>query len=198
MTPGLAGPPFPAKAKKGAIVTVASLENPSVPVAVGTCEIDVSALQRVQGAKGHAVGTFHWAGDEIWSWSTSGKPGKDPPEEIEGWDVQEDDAGEVAEGLKNLDLDEDAGGGVSLTAVEEIELPVERAEGVDGEEPAETEAEPEKELTTKGGRSSRCVDIVYIDMKQTLTRPSEQLFSMGSIITSTRTEMHPTSASNFL
>ncbi|KKY28727.1 putative translation machinery-associated protein [Diplodia seriata] len=42
MTPGLQnGPPFPQKAKKGAVVAVASLENPTVPVAVGVCEIDV-------------------------------------------------------------------------------------------------------------------------------------------------------------
>lgn len=87
MTPGLArGPPFPAGATKKSIVAVASLENPSVPRVVGVCEIDVSSLQQVQGAKGHAVRGYHWDGDEIWGWSQSGKPGSDAPDMIEGWD----------------------------------------------------------------------------------------------------------------
>ena len=50
MTPGLAGgPPFPERAKKGTVVAVASTERPSVPMMVGWCEIDVSALGKVQG-----------------------------------------------------------------------------------------------------------------------------------------------------
>lgn len=87
MTPGLArGPPFPSGATKNSIVAVASLERPSVPRVVGVCEIDVSSLQQVQGARGHAVRGHHWDGDEIWGWSQSGKPGSDAPEVIEGWD----------------------------------------------------------------------------------------------------------------
>ena len=86
MTPGLQrGPPFPAKAKEDAIVAVASLENPSVPLVVGICKIDISSLQRVQGVKGHAVEGFHWSGDELWAWSQTGKPGLDAPESIEAW-----------------------------------------------------------------------------------------------------------------
>ena len=87
MTPGLArGPPFPSGATKNSIVAIASLERPSVPRVVGSCEIDVSSLQQVQGAKGHAVLGHHWDGDEIWGWSQSGKSGTDAPEAIRGWD----------------------------------------------------------------------------------------------------------------
>jgi translation initiation factor 2D len=86
MTPGLAnGPPFPSAAMAGAIVAIASTSSPSVPLVVGTCEIDVSTLQQVQGAKGHAVQTITWAGDELWSWSPSGKTGDSPPESIDSW-----------------------------------------------------------------------------------------------------------------
>lgn len=87
MTPGLArGPPFPSGATINSIVAIASLERPSVPRVVGICEIDVSSLQQVQGAKGHAVRGYHWDGDEIWGWSQSGKSGSGAPEIIEGWD----------------------------------------------------------------------------------------------------------------
>ncbi|KAK4633928.1 Translation machinery-associated protein 64 [Fulvia fulva] len=115
MTPGLAGgPPFPPNAKKGAIVAVASTDNPSVPVAVGVCEIDVSALERVQGAKGHAVENMHWAGDELWNYSTGSKPGQEPPEEIDGW-VKVLEARGLAEKVQEMSLDAGEGeGGVPL------------------------------------------------------------------------------------
>ncbi|KAF9870992.1 hypothetical protein CkaCkLH20_11409 [Colletotrichum karsti] len=115
MTPGLfGGPPFPEKARKGAVVAIASLENPSVPVAVGQCEIDVSALQAVRGAKGHAVKNLHWFGDEVWSFSTDGKPGRTAPEEIAGW-VKVLEVRGLIENLSGLSLeDQDEGGGASL------------------------------------------------------------------------------------
>lgn len=115
MTPGLAGPPFPTGATKGAVVAIASLDTPSVPVAVGVCEIDVSELKETRGAKGHAVKTVHWSGDELWDWSTSGKSGTIAPENLEGW------LDGVAEDVRNMDLgieddDREGGdeGGVSL------------------------------------------------------------------------------------
>jgi translation initiation factor 2D len=115
MTPGLVfGPPFPSRAKKGAVVAIASMDKPSVPVAVGVCQVDVSALQKVQGEKGHAVQNMHWCGDELWSYSLSGKSGQQPPEEIEGWaKVLEEQSlsGKTAE--LELEDGEDAGG-VSL------------------------------------------------------------------------------------
>ena len=90
MTPGLArGPPFPSNLVKGSLVAVASVEKPSVPRFVGVCEIDVSSLEKVHGMKGHAVRGYHWDGDEIWSWSQTGKPGLSAPEAIDGWDTNE-------------------------------------------------------------------------------------------------------------
>lgn len=134
MTPGLAGPPFPAKATKGAIVGVASLDSPSVPVAVGICSIDVSKLQTTQGVKGCAVETFHWAGDELWDWSTSGKSGTSAPDSLDGW--LEEDVDGLEEDIRNLDLtveDEDVGG-VSLNAKEPQHNPS-RNHHIDGEDP---------------------------------------------------------------
>ena len=95
MTPGLVGgPPWPAGATKNSIVAVARLESPTVPIWTGTCEFDVSTLGAVHGLKGKAINGIHWAGDEIWAWSslaTSGREhaincGRNPPEAIPGWD----------------------------------------------------------------------------------------------------------------
>ncbi|KAF7186080.1 Eukaryotic translation initiation factor 2D [Pseudocercospora fuligena] len=115
MTPGLAGgPPFPPRAKKGAVVAIAGTDRLSVPVAVGICEIDVSALEQVRGAKGHAVENMHWAGDELWGYSTASKPGQQPPEEIEGWSKVLEERG-LIDKVRDLALDEqEDGGGVSL------------------------------------------------------------------------------------
>ena len=157
MTPGLArGPPFPSKATKGAVVAIASLEKPSVPMVVGVCEIDVSTLQEVQGAKGHAVRGEHWDGDEIWAWSTSGKSGASAPDEIIGWDTDNARA-ELSEGVGQLAVDdheEDADeGGVPLEhKVEDTQKVEPHNEHVEGEDP-QSYAKPdetEKELTTKG------------------------------------------------
>ncbi len=145
MTPGLQrGPPFPSKAKKGALVAVASLETPSVPVAVGTCEIDLGSLDKVQGAKGRAVSILHWAGDELWSWTTSGRPGGEPPDLIEGWDDNKDDHTDLAEHAAAIDLS-DQEGGVRLDGnpgavqTEDASANAEIASGFE-----------DKELTTKG------------------------------------------------
>ena len=88
MTPGLAGPPFPPHAVTGAMVAIASLNSPSVPVAVGTCAIDIASLTSTAGAKGHAVEVMHWVGDEVWSYSTTARPGRQPPEQLEGWQTR--------------------------------------------------------------------------------------------------------------
>ncbi|EME47207.1 hypothetical protein DOTSEDRAFT_145652 [Dothistroma septosporum NZE10] len=115
MTPGLAGgPPFPPNAKKGAIVAVASTDSPSVPIAVGVCNIDVGALDKVQGAKGHAVDNMHWARDELWTYSTGSRPGQEPPEQIDGW-VKVLEARGVAQKVQEMSLDAgDEDGGISL------------------------------------------------------------------------------------
>ncbi|KAF1937258.1 eukaryotic translation initiation factor SUI1 family protein [Clathrospora elynae] len=121
MTPGLQrGPPFPTRATKGAIVAIASLEAPTVPMAVGECEIDVSALDKVQGMKGQAVSTFHWAGDELWSWSSTGKAGREPPDIIEGWDDDRGEEASLAERTAAVDLNDERS-------------QAEKAQGVEGE-----------------------------------------------------------------
>ena len=115
MTPGLArGPPFPSRAEKDSIVAVASLEKPSVPIVVGTCVIEVAALQQVQGVKGHAVRGEHWEGDEIWAWSHGGRPGGLAPDHINEWDA--DDSEQLNQTVDDLSLEspEREEGGVSL------------------------------------------------------------------------------------
>jgi len=155
MTPGLTrGPPFPAKAMKGAIVAVASVQKPSVPQWVGTCEIDVASLQRVQGAKGHAVRGQHWAGDEIWAWSPSRKAGEASPEHIDGWDVSQD-AGSITSGVEHLaidDPDDSEAGGVSLDTIEGTQSYEPHNKHVEGEdaEPYQTVDVSAKDLSTKG------------------------------------------------
>lgn len=154
MTPGLQrGPPFPKGAKKGAIVAVASLEAPTVPMVVGKCEIDVSALDKVQGLKGHAVSTFHWMGDELWSWSSSAKPGLNPPDIIEGWGEHNDEDFSLAEQTAAVDLD-DQEGGISLDANPAERSQAEQTQGVEGESvpgnPDFIDVVDDKELTTKG------------------------------------------------
>ena len=157
MTPGLAGgPPFPVKAKKGAIVAIASTDKPSVPLAVGTCVVDVASLGRVQGAKGHAVQTMHWSGDEIWSYSVSRKPGVSPPDNIPGW-LQDDEIQNIAGRTEGMDIDDDEeeDGGVTLDVGQTTN--VGPGQGFAGEEDKDEKSQEEesaqadvKEMTTKG------------------------------------------------
>ncbi len=158
MTPGLAGPPFPLRATKGALVGVASLERPSVPMVVGVCEIDVSALKAVQGEKGRAVRGIHWDGDELWAWSAGAKVGGAAPEYIKGWDPNEDTTS-ATEGVGRMHMEEDDGedahdgGGVPLHGHTDNPVKgVDRNQHVKGEDaPLYEEVEIEdKELSTKG------------------------------------------------
>lgn len=159
MTPGIQrGPPFPSKAKKNAIVAIASLEKPSVPMVVGICEIDVASLREVQGVKGHAVRGEHWDGDEIWAWSSGGKSGAITPEKIEGWDLEDINA-ILPEDVEQLELDdhEDDGeeGGVALDQVVNKKTKIEpHNEYVEGEDAQPFERVEDKELSTKGEWSS--------------------------------------------
>ncbi|KAF1814564.1 hypothetical protein P152DRAFT_480727 [Eremomyces bilateralis CBS 781.70] len=153
MTPGLAGPPFPSNATKGSIVAIASWDTPSVPMAVGTCVIDVSILTRVQGTKGHAVEPVHWYGDELWDWSPNGIPGKKSPEELESWLQEEDTADGVTQLTEELEL-EDTDGGVPLTDEQNDgnngEAPEPgRQEDDEGEEPDDAPRRPQREYTTQ-------------------------------------------------
>lgn len=157
MTPGLTrGPPFPPGATRGAIVAIASLEKPSVPMVVGVCEIDVVSLHEVRGAKGHAVRGEHWYGDEIWAWSAGGGAGGQAPIELPQWDSQDDVDG-LVEKLNHAaveDSDDEPGqGGVSVvsnptTALKEGQQN-DFVEGEDGTLYEKVELE-QKEFTTKG------------------------------------------------
>ncbi|KAE8154417.1 hypothetical protein BDV25DRAFT_172075 [Aspergillus avenaceus] len=141
MTPGLANePPFPKRAVQGAVVAVAGLDRYTVPLFVGVCEIDVSALGEVQGTKGHAVRGLHWEGDELWAWSSSSRPGQPAPEYLAGWDEEEleeedEEVGEIEEGVDELALGEES----PQAAVEE---PLDESPDEPTEEPAPVEKEP--------------------------------------------------------
>jgi translation initiation factor 2D len=154
MTPGLAGgPPFPAQAKQGAVVAIASTDSPTVPVAVGVCKIDVSALQQVQGAKGHAVETLHWYGDELWSHSTSSRPGQQCPEQVEGWAQVLETRG-LTEKVESLDIEDmDEEGGVSLKDDEihddTLKAQGGRADALEGEDAPTTEDTGSSKLSQK-------------------------------------------------
>ncbi|KAL8704152.1 MAG: hypothetical protein Q9201_002679 [Fulgogasparrea decipioides] len=156
MTPGLAGgPPFPSRATRGSLVAIASLERPRVPVVVGTCEIDVSSLQEVKGAKGHAVRGEHWEGDEIWAWGQGGATGRKAPEEIEGWDSNDGGTG-LEEQIGHVTVDdsedEQGEGGVSVEpAAIETEGDRRRNDFVEGEDgkPYEQLDVDQREFSTK-------------------------------------------------
>lgn len=165
MTPGLQrGPPFPEKATKGAVVAIASLEAPAVPMAVGTCEIDVSALGSVQGMKGHAVSTFHWAGDELWSWNPAGKPGSEPPDGLPGWDDKCEDATLAAQAA-HVHLQDDQEGGIPLGSDPAERSEAEKAQGVEGEDVPSlrdaVEMVDDKELSQKGKSSTAAPELEY-------------------------------------
>jgi translation initiation factor 2D len=144
MTPGLVGgPPWPEKAKEGAVVAVAGLGRDSVPVWVGTCIIDVAGLGRVQGMKGVAVEGIHWAGDEIYNWSQMGSGGREVPDAVAGWQSV---AARLTDDVNDLDIDEDEegqqeDGGVSLS-----QTPAENGHAADADE--DDDREPEREPTT--------------------------------------------------
>ncbi|KAI9652114.1 MAG: hypothetical protein M1831_007200 [Alyxoria varia] len=198
MTPGLAGPPFPTNATKGAIVAVASIEKPSVPAVVGTCLVDVSSLKQTQGVKGQAVQTFHWEGDELWNWSTSGRSGAGAPDGIPEWTNQ---AGHLAERMNSLDVDdedeEEADGGVALSKADQVthNNPPQRNTFVAGEDiPVENVDEnyAEEGMSTKEIDSAFRQAFIYgvyqqlqthrNDPKKGLVFPLSQSFVMSTLV----------------
>ncbi|KAI5818585.1 hypothetical protein BZA77DRAFT_291171 [Pyronema omphalodes] len=105
MIPGLIAP-FPKEAKLGRLVGVADYRKPDVPLAVGVCEVDVSALGEVEGEKGRAVRILHWVGDEVYKWGGGG--GKVPEAlEVPG-EVEEAVDQQVAEKLAGLEMKENS------------------------------------------------------------------------------------------
>ncbi|KAL7270727.1 hypothetical protein RUND412_006553 [Rhizina undulata] len=124
MVPGLIGPPFPRTAKEGRLVAIASSESPTVPLAVGVCELDISTLHHVVGEKGKAVRIVHWVGDEIYNYGGAG--GKVP--EFLKWGNEEDEDldEDLAEEMGGVKLEEDGekqheGGGKGKEKEVEVE-----------------------------------------------------------------------------
>lgn len=90
MIPGLVkarGTKWDQRATRGSIVAVAGMTRDTVPVWVGTCEVDISQFgDDFRSQKGIAVKGLHWEGDEIWNWATvSGAGGKAAPAGLDGW-----------------------------------------------------------------------------------------------------------------
>jgi translation initiation factor 2D len=154
MTPGLAGPPFPSRATKGSLVAVASLQKPTVPLVVGSCEIDIASLKTARGEKGRAVRVLHWQGDELWSWSIAGRGGAFPPDHIDGWDQKApEQLVEVQEGLDELDLKAEEDGGVALTKADidtSSSAAPDKGTGSEEHQLLETSSVEDAPLTTKG------------------------------------------------
>jgi translation initiation factor 2D len=127
MVPGLILPNggFPKTAKEGALVAIASTDRPTVPVAIGVCEIDVFALTETTGKKGKAVKLLHWVGDEIYS---MGGPLGKIPDKLENGD---EDFEKIMDGLE----------GVNVSATD-----AEREKREEGEPPEEDQP---RELETK-------------------------------------------------
>jgi translation initiation factor 2D len=123
-------------------------------MAVGTCAIDVSSLDSVQGKKGHAVQTFHWAGDELWSWTSSSKPGTEAPDYIEGWDEEKQEEPSLATQAAAMHLEDNDVGGIALDSDPAERSAAEKAQGVEGEDPSSIkdsfELVDDKELSQKG------------------------------------------------
>jgi translation initiation factor 2D len=117
MIPGLVktkGSPWDTRAITGAVVAVAGITKDTVPLWVGTCDLDVSKLgDDLRGQKGIAVKGLHWAGDEVWNWRPLGSGGQEPPASIDGWTGLTQDVttsiGEV--NLKDNDNIQDEDGG---------------------------------------------------------------------------------------
>ncbi|KAF5004239.1 hypothetical protein FDECE_9268 [Fusarium decemcellulare] len=102
MVPGLVkaqNAKFDSRAKTGSVVAVAGMKKDTVPLFVGTCQIDVCNLGDVRGQKGVAVKALHWAGDECWSWRPLGSGGQVPPESLEGWQG-------LTAGINNMTLED--------------------------------------------------------------------------------------------
>ncbi|CAJ2509108.1 Uu.00g141340.m01.CDS01 [Anthostomella pinea] len=115
MIPGLVkvmGSSWDARATAGAVVAVAGMKKDTVPMFIGTTEVDVSKLgDNLQGQKGVAVKGLHWAGDEAWSWRPLGSGGREAPESVDGWAGLTGDATNAMAAV-TLDDDNDADGGV--------------------------------------------------------------------------------------
>ncbi|KAK4934204.1 hypothetical protein LTR28_010808 [Elasticomyces elasticus] len=79
-------------------------------------------------------------GDELWAYSTSGKGGKRPPEELDGWRDRNTNVNEGLTGIEHLDLeDEEEDGGVPLDETTRPEPRTPYNNHVEGEEATQKE-----------------------------------------------------------
>lgn len=122
MIPGLVkarGSKWDQRATKGSVVAVAGMTKDTVPVWVGTCDIDISQLgdENFRSQKGIAVKGLHWEGDDIWNWATiAGAGGKAGPDTVDGWRGLGAGLDSTIENLTLSDAGQDSGaeGGVPL------------------------------------------------------------------------------------
>lgn len=121
MIPGLfkaRGSKWDHRATKGSVVAVAGMTRDTVPVWVGTCEVDISQFgDDFRNQKGIAVKGIHWEGDEIWNWATvSGAGGKASPASLDRWKGLGNGVDHDLENLTLGDADEEGeeDGGVAL------------------------------------------------------------------------------------
>ncbi|KAI1854990.1 hypothetical protein JX265_012345 [Neoarthrinium moseri] len=115
MIPGLVkakGTQWDQRAATGAVVAVAGIRKDTVPLWVGTCEVDLRNLPNdLRGQKGVAVKGLHWAGDEAWGWKPLGSGGREAPDGIEGWQgLTHDITAAVDQTILADDRDEGQGG----------------------------------------------------------------------------------------
>ncbi|RSL98984.1 hypothetical protein CEP52_009973 [Fusarium oligoseptatum] len=107
MIPGLIKAPsaeWDSRAITGSVVAVAGMQKDTVPLWIGTCQVDICKLPpSVRGQKGVAVKALHWAGDECWSWRPLGSGGQAPPESLDGWPGLTAGA---AEGIQQMSLED--------------------------------------------------------------------------------------------
>ncbi|KAM0437859.1 hypothetical protein ACHAPT_002224 [Fusarium lateritium] len=108
MIPGLVKAPnaeWDSRARTGSVVAVAGMQKDTVPLWVGTCQVDICNLgPSVRGQKGVAVKALHWVGDECWSWRPLGSGGQAPPDSLEGWPGL---TAHLAEGIQQMSLEND-------------------------------------------------------------------------------------------
>ncbi|KAI0470043.1 hypothetical protein GGR56DRAFT_150539 [Xylariaceae sp. FL0804] len=131
MIPGLFKPretSWDARAKTGSVAAVAGIQKDTVPLWVGTCEVDICRLgSDVRVQKGVAVKALHWAGDELWAWRSIGSGGDEPPDGLD-WPGL---TGSLAADIGNVALatdDPETGGGAVLAEAEVDDAENEEAE----------------------------------------------------------------------
>lgn len=117
MAPGVGPISGLSEPAQDSLVAISSLDAPTVPLAVGVCVSDLKKLRSGQQAKGKAVDVLHFCRDHLWDWSTSGKSGRDSPEDIPAWIPSS--MKDVSNGIATASLeDNDPEGGVLLTPSE--------------------------------------------------------------------------------